>query len=137
MEKAERKETKDGGRPRENSEVLFTAPMHELDLRAVASELAVGQAKQGRRQKALYHYGRLTIVLFTFELGSGIPDHVAHGVVTINVLDGRLRVKAAGVEHDLTAGKLLVLAPGVRHDVAAEEASTMLLQIYSDDATRE
>jgi quercetin dioxygenase-like cupin family protein len=111
-------------------------PVHELDLREVAAELRAGPAKQGRRQKALYHHGRLTIVLFTFEPGSGLPDHVAHGVVTINVVDGRVRVKAEGVEHDLPAGKLLVLSPGVRHDVAVEEASTMLLQIYSVDATK-
>jgi quercetin dioxygenase-like cupin family protein len=126
--------TTDGNRDRAHPDRRFAPPQHEIDLRAVAGELAAGPARRGQRQKALYHHGRLTVALFTFEPGAGLPDHVAAGVVTIHVLDGRLRVKSGGVDHDLTAGKLLVLAPGVRHDVLAGEASTMLLQVYLEDA---
>jgi quercetin dioxygenase-like cupin family protein len=125
----------DGNRNRAHPEVRFAPEQHEIDLRAVARELAAEPASRGgRRQRALYRHGRLTVALFPFEAGGGLPDHVAAGVVTINVLDGRLRVIAGAEEHDLPAGKLLVLAPGVRHDVAAPEASTMLLQVYLDDA---
>jgi quercetin dioxygenase-like cupin family protein len=133
MNRPEGSEKSDGGRAREHPEARFAPPQHEIDLRAVARELAGGPARRGQRQKALYHHGRLTVALFTFEPGAGLPDHVAAGVVTINVLDGRLRVKCGGAEHDLAAGKLLVLAPGVRHDVFAQEQSTMLLQVYLDD----
>src|SRR6476661_86331 len=98
-------------RSREHPEARFAPPQHEVDLRGVARELsAAGPSRRGQRQKALYHHGRLTIALFTFEPGAGLPDHVAAGVVTINVLDGRLRVKCGDADHDLTAGKLLVLA---------------------------
>src|SRR5687767_11829796 len=125
----------DGARNRAHPNVRFAPPQHQIDLRAVARELAAaGPARRGQRQRALYSYGRLTVALFTFEPGAGLPDHVAAGVVTINVLDGRLRVKCGDVGHDLPAGKLLVLAPGVRHDVLAEAQSTMLLQVYLEDA---
>lgn len=127
-------ETNDGNRNRAHPTVRFAPPQHEIDLRAVAQELSAEPARRGQRQKALYHHGRLTVALFTFEAGAGLPDHVAKGVVTIHVLDGRLRVKSGDAEHDLTAGKLLVLAPGVRHDVLAEAPSTMLLQVYLEDA---
>lgn len=123
------------GRLREHPESRFAGPMHELDLRAVARELAAEPARNGRRQKALYHHGRLTVALFTFEAGAALPDHSAAGVVTINVLDGRIRIKAGGADHDMSAGKLLVLAPKVRHDLLAVEPSTMLLQVYLDDAS--
>jgi quercetin dioxygenase-like cupin family protein len=124
---------RDAARGREHPTARFAAPQHELDLRAVAAEMARTPARRGQRQRALYHHGRLTIALFTFDAGAGLPDHVAAGVVTINVLDGRLRVRSGGVDHDLPAGKLLVLAPRVRHDVLAEEPSKMLLQVYLDD----
>jgi quercetin dioxygenase-like cupin family protein len=127
------------GRNREHPEARFAPPKHEVDLRALARELGEERASRGgHRQRALYRHGRLTVALFTFEAGAGLPDHVAAGVVTIHVLDGQLRVKAGGGggdDHHLTAGKLLVLAPGVRHDVLAEEPSTMLLQVYLEDAT--
>src|SRR5688500_4204801 len=129
----ESEQPKSRGRAREHPEVRFAPPQHEIDLRAVARELAEGPGRRGQRQKTLYHHHRLTVALFTFEPGAGLADHVAAGVVTINVLDGRLRVKAGEAEHDLSAGKLLVLAPGVRHDLLAVEQSTMLLQVYLDD----
>src|SRR5688572_14011210 len=103
----ESEQSKSTGRTREHPDVRFAPPQHEIDVRAVARELAQGPARRGQRQKALYHHGRLTVALFTFESGAGLPDHVAAGVVTINVLDGRLRVKAGDAEHDLSAGKLL------------------------------
>ena len=134
MSEPETSQGSDGARNRPHPSIRFAPPQHEFDLRAVASELAASPARHGKRQKALYHHGRLTIALFSFEPGTGLPDHVTAGVVTINVLEGRLRVKSGGAEHDLPAGKLLVLAPGVRHDVLAEEASTMLLQVYLEDA---
>src|SRR4051812_3612364 len=125
----------DGNRNRAHPEVRFAPPQHEIDLRAVARELAAEPASRGgRRQRALYRHGRLTVALFTFDAGGGPPHHPAAGVVTINVLHGRLRVTAGAEEHDLPAGRLLVLAPGVRHDVSAPEPSTMLLQVYLDDA---
>jgi quercetin dioxygenase-like cupin family protein len=137
MSEHERDETRDAARGREHPTARFAAPQHEIDLRAVAAEMAQAPARRGQRQRALYHHGRLTVALFTFDAGAGLPDHVAAGVVTINVLDGRLRVKSGGVDHDLRAGKILVLAPGVRHDVLAEEPSTMLLQVYLEDAAAE
>ena len=114
MSEPETPATPDGARNRPHPNVRFAPPQHEIDLRAVARELVDEPARRGRRQRALYHHGRLTVALFTFEPGGGLPDHVAAGVVTIHVLDGRLRVKCGEDEHDLAAGKLLVLAPGVR-----------------------
>ena len=120
-------------RPREHPDVRFAPEQHAIDLRAAAGELARTPGRHGHRQKAIYRHGRLTVALFTFDAGASLPDHVAAGVVTINVLDGLLRVSAGGVERALPAGNLLVLAPGVRHDVYAEQPSTMLLQVCLED----
>lgn len=122
-----------GGRAREHPDSRFAPLQHAFDLRAAARELAETPARRGQRQMALYRHGGLTVALFTFEPGAGLADHVADGVVSINVLDGRLRVQSGGQEHALHAGGLLVLAPGVRHDVFAIDQSTMLLQVYLEN----
>ena len=120
-------------RLREHPDVRFAPPQHVIDLRAAARELAQTPSRRGHRQMALYRHGRITVALFTFDDGADLPEHVAAGAVTINVLDGRLRVRAGDVEHSLPAGNLLILAPGVRHAVHAEEPSTMLLQVHLDE----
>ena len=124
----------EAARPREHPDLRFAPPQLAIDLRAAARELAQAPPRRGHWQKALYRHGRVTVALFTFEAGADLPDHVAAGTVTINVLDGRLRVSAGGAEHLLPAGNLLILAPGVRHAVHAEEASTMLLQVHLDES---
>jgi quercetin dioxygenase-like cupin family protein len=126
-------------RKREHPDVRFAAAQHSFDLHAVVRELLAEPATsvRGHRQKTLYRHGRLTVALFAFDGGGSLPPHTAAGAVTINVLQGRLRVRTPDEEHDLPAGNLLVLAPGVQHDVAAPgpaagEPSVMLLQVHLD-----
>src|SRR5690349_15322416 len=66
----------DSSRLREHPDTRFAATQHEFDLRAVAQEMTAEPVRRGQRQKALYHHGRLTIALFTFAPGAGLPDHV-------------------------------------------------------------
>jgi quercetin dioxygenase-like cupin family protein len=112
----------------------FQPTQHPIDLDRAAAELMAEPTpgERGQRQKTLYRHGRVTVALFLFDKGAGMPQHVAEGVVTVHVLAGRLRMSAEGRAHDLTAGQLLVLSPGVRHDVFAEEPTRMLLTVCLD-----
>lgn len=123
-------------RLREHPEGRFQPEVHEIDLSAVTEQIEaepLGAARR-HRQRTLYKHGAVTVAIFHFEAGSGLPPHVAAGVVTVHVLQGRLRMMAQGEAHDLPAGKMLVMAPGVRHDVQAIEASRMLLTVCLDDS---
>lgn len=113
-------------------EARFAARAEVVDLDAATEHLQreAGGGQHGHRQVALFHQGPVTVALYTFDAGAGLPDHVVDGAVLIHVLDGRLRVSAEGEEHQLNAGKLLRLAPGVRHDVTADAASRMLLHVH-------
>jgi len=122
-------------RLREHPEERFQPEVHEIDLSAVAEQIdaePLGEARK-HRQRTLYKHDAVTVALFNFEAGSGLPPHVADGVVTVHVLAGRLRMMAQDEAHDLPAGKVLVMAPGVRHDVHAIEASRMLLTVCLSD----
>jgi quercetin dioxygenase-like cupin family protein len=118
-------------RLRQHPKERFHPPQLQIDLENFASKLQGEPSSEDRkhRQETLYRHGPLTIALFLFDQGALLPQHVAEGVVTVQVLRGRLKMAAEGQVHDLAAGSLLVLAPGVQHDVQAIEPTRMLLTV--------
>ncbi len=117
----------------------FSGDIHDFDLSATLSELRREDhpAKDGHRQITIFRRAPVTHVLFAFDPGGRLAEHSTTGLVTIHVLEGRLRVRADAEEHDLPAGRMLILSPGVPHDVRALESSAMLLTVHlqDDDAT--
>ncbi len=86
-------------------------------------------AQHGHRQKVLYKHGNCTVALFAMDAGSALPEHAAAGVVTIQPLEGDLRIAVNGVSHHMKAGTQLILAPGVQHDVQADSPAAFLLHV--------
>lgn len=121
-------------RLRPHPETRFAQAAQEFDLRELARQLAAepSAAQRPLRQQALYSRDGATIALFTFPAGGAMSSHTAAGTVTINVIEGRLRIMTPQGQHDLRAGNLLILASGVTHDVQAVEESIMLLQVHLD-----
>ncbi len=123
--------TEQPDRRRQHPAERFHPEQHAIDLGEAAAQL-LAEAPSGartQRQKTLYRHGPVTVALFLFDRGDHMPQHVAEGVVTVHVLEGRLKMSAEGQSHDMTAGQILVLAPGVQHDVRAEEPTRMLLTV--------
>jgi quercetin dioxygenase-like cupin family protein len=118
-------------RLRQHPEQRFGPSQHRIDLGAAAARILAEPmpADRKHRQQTLYRYGPVTVALFLLDRGAGMPQHVAEGVVTVHVLEGRITITAEDQVHALSAGQLLVLAPGVEHDVRADEASRMLLTV--------
>ena len=110
----------------------FAGESRVVDLGAALRDLRAEapQTQRGHRQIAIFKHMAVTQVLFSFESGSELKDHVAHGLVTIHVLEGRLTVQADGHDHALGAGHVLILNPDVRHNVRAAETSAMLLTVH-------
>lgn len=106
------------------------AILFDLAAEAEALEQEPMGERNGHRQITLHRRDTTTIVLFDFEAGGHLLDHAADGNVTVQVLNGELRMRAADEEHVMPVGSLLVLAPGVRHDVRAVTASRMLLTVH-------
>src|SRR3954470_2852794 len=84
----------------------FAASHQLIDLRAAAADLAAEarSSAQRHRQKTLSRFGTTTVALFHFEKGSNMPEHVAHGTVSLHVLEGHMTVQADGTRHELAAG---------------------------------
>lgn len=110
----------------------FAGSSHHFSLADALADLRAEDhpARAGHRQIALLQRPPVTQVLFSFEAGGHLDEHSAHGLVTIHVLEGELRVRAEGSDHELGAGDVLVLDPDVPHDVRAVERSAMLLTVH-------
>jgi quercetin dioxygenase-like cupin family protein len=119
-------------RLRPHPEERFAPEQQVFDLDAATRELEDEVRSDPSRlgRKTLYQHGPVTVALFLFPQGSSLPQHVANGLVTIQVIEGRLAIEARGQRHDLPAGRLLVPDPGIEHDVHATQASRMLLTVH-------
>ena len=118
-------------RLRQHPDQRFESAVHQLDLSTSAGALLAEPLPPNRkhRQETLYRRGPVTVALFIFERGASLPQHLAEGVVTVQVLSGRIKMNTEERTHELSAGQMLVMAPGVKHDVQAEETTRMLLTV--------
>ncbi|MCC7105680.1 MAG: hypothetical protein IT307_11090 [Chloroflexi bacterium] len=71
----------------------------------------------------------LRILLTVARAGTRIREHRANGWVSIQTLEGSLRIATAGDTSNVPSGCLLTLEPEVRHDVEAIEESAFLVTI--------
>jgi quercetin dioxygenase-like cupin family protein len=112
----------------------FDAAVIEFDLMDQLGGLREEEvlARHGHRQKTLFKHGGRTVALFSLELGGGLHEHAAQGLVTIHCVEGRIAVQAAGSRRELHAGGLLVLTPGERHSVEGVTRSAFLLTVCLD-----
>lgn len=85
--------------------------------------------RNGRNARTLVKEGRLRVTLVMVAAGGRIAPHQTEGPITVHVLDGSLRFRAAGKEHALSAGDLLAVDAGVEHAVESESGGTFLLTV--------
>jgi quercetin dioxygenase-like cupin family protein len=126
-------------RLRPHPEDRLASPVQVVDLAAAAAELRAEPhpAVAGHRQIAVVRHGPVTIIQFVFNEGGLLKEHAAEGVVTIQVLSGRLRVVVEEEAREVGPDELMALAPGVPHSVLALEPTDMLLTVHrvsADDA---
>lgn len=118
-------------RLRQHPDERFQSRQHQIDLGEVGAQLVAEPLTGNRshRQETIYRHGPVTVALFLFDAGARMVEHAAEGVVTVHVLEGRLKMSVEMQTHDLGAGQMLLMAPGVKHDVYAEQPTRMLLTV--------
>lgn len=88
------------------------------------------QRESGRSSETLVKYDEFRIVLVRMKPGSYMSQHRAEGPISIQALQGRIRVHlSADRTEDLKPGDLLTLDRCLEHDVEALEESAFLLTI--------
>jgi quercetin dioxygenase-like cupin family protein len=71
----------------------------------------------------------LRIVLMALRAGGRMEKHHASGPISVQVLEGQVRMRLPDRDVEIPAGRLLALEPKIPHDVEAMEDSAFLLTI--------
>ena len=71
----------------------------------------------------------IRIVLIALHKGAEMTKHAVKGMISIQVLKGKLQFDSDGRKEELTDGHILVLHEGISHSIIAKKKTTMLLTI--------
>lgn len=83
----------------------------------------------GQSAKTLVKYGDLRIVLVALKKGARLAGHRTEGRISIQTIQGHVRVNTERQAFELPAGQLLTFDHGITHDVEAAADSAFLLTI--------
>ena len=104
----------------------------KMSLVALArQELAKARAASNGRSATTVHGGHERVLrqtLIALRAGHQLDEHESPGEATVQVIEGRIRLRAASDEWAGMTGDLLVV-PNERHSLAADEDAVVLLTV--------
>lgn len=71
----------------------------------------------------------LEVFRFVLPAGTGAPDHKASGAITIQCLEGAVKLEAHGQTQIMRAGSMVYLSDAEPHAIKALEDSSLLVSI--------
>ncbi len=86
-----------------------------------------------RVMHSLVNWPNLKIIVVAMPAEASWPQHSTTGRISVQVLHGRIRMKALDQWFELAPGQVLALESSVPHDVEALEDSEFLLTIAKCD----
>ncbi len=84
---------------------------------------------EGRNSRTVFKAPGLRVVLVALRAGAEIRSHKAQGALTLQVIEGQVRLRAGGEELSLGAGTVAHLGAKVPHDLKANKDASFLLTI--------
>jgi quercetin dioxygenase-like cupin family protein len=86
-------------------------------------------ARTGRLGRTLAKSGRLRIVLVVLERDAEVETHHADAPMTIQPIEGAIRFRVGGDEHQLRKGQVLYFGSGDAQHIRATERTALLLTL--------
>jgi quercetin dioxygenase-like cupin family protein len=115
----------------------LAGPSMTFDLAGQIAELRGEDAyrRSGRAGRTLAKSGRFRLTLTCAEAGVSLGVHQADSPMTVQVLEGGIRYRDEGGEHELNQGELLFFGPGNAEDIRSTARTALLLTLsaLSDD----
>ncbi|MGH7640746.1 MAG: AraC family ligand binding domain-containing protein [Candidatus Dormibacteria bacterium] len=108
-----------------------SAAEEEVEWVVALAQLRAGKAYGTSDHAAvtLHKHPDMTVVLVALKAGGQMPQHQTDATISIQPVEGEVRVGVGGRTHRLGPGRLLVLGPGLSHTVFAPEPSAFLLTV--------
>jgi quercetin dioxygenase-like cupin family protein len=103
--------------------LLHASSGDPLDVRPLGAQLPA------TKTRALFKSRDLEVMRLVLTAGKALPRHQVQGEITIQCLEGRLRIELDAGHKELEAGELLFLAGNVPHGVTALADASALVTI--------
>jgi quercetin dioxygenase-like cupin family protein len=131
-------QSKPGDVPVIRTPELIGGPFREIEFAEQLKDLWQGHGWQaGRTSKTLAKYSGLRIVLTALNAHAYVHEHHAAGSISVQTIEGHLRMHIPGRTFDLKPGEMVVLEAAIPHDVEALKDSSYLLTVSWHDAALE
>jgi len=114
----------------DNNRLIF-APKVEIDLNEMMNQLIseASWSEKGHNSMSLFKSDKLRIVLMGFKKNEELKAHSTKGIISVQVIRGRIKFTVDGESSDVQTGQMIVLDSGITHSVIAVEESFILLTI--------
>ena len=96
---------------------------------ATSGEIVSLLAEHAPISQALVCAPRLEVMRLVLEAGKLIPGHAVAGPLTIQCLQGTVKVEVEGVWQNLQQNQLIYIAEGAAHALRAEVAAIVLVTL--------
>jgi quercetin dioxygenase-like cupin family protein len=109
----------------------LTGPARDFNL---ADEIASLKSEPSwqqsdRNSRTLVHEPQLRIIVSVMKAGARLHEHRTDGAVSIQTIQGHLRLGIGQDAVDLPQGRLVAIEPGVTHELDAIDESAFILTV--------
>ena len=118
-------------RPEPEAGRPLDAPLLVFDLPALLAQVRQEPAYRtsDRNSLTVFKTDGMRIVLLALHAGAELKTHTAPGIISVQVLEGRLMFRTAEQSTELAQGQLLTLHAGIPHSVTAVTEAVFLLTL--------
>ena len=118
---------------------LLDAQMIVMDLHSARKQIKDEKAwKEGDRNAiTLFKSNGMRLVLIALHAGAEMKPHTAPGIISVQVLEGKITFQTELQSARLVEGQVLTLHERISHSVLAEEDSTFLLTLSAEQPDKQ
>lgn len=109
----------------------LNAPMIVMDLNAFKEQIKQEESYKDsdRNSITIFKSDSLRIVMMAFHQGAEMKRHTAPGIITLQVLEGKIIFNTTDQSELLGVGQMLTLHEGIAHSLVADEDAVVLLTL--------
>ena len=110
---------------------VMDAAMVTIDLPSFIKQVKEESSWKDNDRNAItvFKTNGMRIVLIALHAGAEMKTHIADGIISIQVIDGRMKFNADNRSVELNKGQILALHKGIQHSVLAVEETLFLLTL--------
>ena len=110
---------------------VMDAAMVTIDLPSFIKQVKEESSWKDKDRNAItvFKTNGMRIVLIALHAGAEMKTHIADGIISIQVIDGRMKFNADNRFVELNKGQILALHKGIQHSVLAVEETLFLLTL--------